>query len=126
MSATIKGSLDLSKKFGKLKHALRGKVLADAALEGAMEEIVPEAQRLAPRATGKGAESIRAEVSAVTPVKAEVDVGWTQDHFYMLFQEFGTRFHAAQPFLRPAFDSRRRAATKTMRDHFRRRIRRVL
>lgn len=34
-----------------------------------------------------------------------VAVGPTKDFFYGLFQEYGTIHHAAQPFMRPAFDS---------------------
>lgn len=37
-------------------------------------------------------------------------VGPTTKAFHGLFQEFGTAFHAAHPFLRPAFDSNWRRA----------------
>lgn len=36
--------------------------------------------------------------------KAEVRVGMTADAYYGRFQELGTQYHPAQPFLRPALD----------------------
>ena len=105
MSAKLTGSRELSQAFGRIKAAVRGRILAEAAQLGG-NEVAADARRLAPRDTGKGAESIRAEVSSVTADKASVDVSWTERRFYMKFQEFGTRFHSAKPFLRPAFDSR--------------------
>lgn len=47
---------------------------------------------------------------------AEVYVGPTTKAFYGMFQEFGTRNHGPQPFLRPAFDSRAPRALDTIRD----------
>lgn len=44
------------------------------------------------------------------------------DPFYGLFQEFGTAHHAAQPFMRPAFEQSKEQALIEMTDSLRRRI----
>ena len=56
---------------------------------------------LAPKLTGRGAASISAELASAGG-EPEARVSWTTDAYWMMFQEFGTQHHRAQPFLRPA------------------------
>lgn len=70
------------------------------------EQVAQQAADAAPKRSGEGAASIRAEVDADSE-GAVVRVSWDQDHFYMLFQEIGTRYQPARPFLRPAVTATR-------------------
>ncbi len=65
-------------------------------------EVANGAAALAPKRTGAGARSIRAEYAAAAGGGREVRVSWDRDHFYMGFAEFGTEHQRATPFLRPA------------------------
>ena len=81
--------------------ALPGKAGVLSGLVGAGESIAATAARLAPRETGEGAASIRAEVASGED-GPEVRVSWDERHFYLGFHEFGTARVAPRPFLRPA------------------------
>lgn len=65
-------------------------------------DVANDAAALAPKRTGAGARSIRAEYAAAVDGGREVRVSWDRDHFYMSFAEFGTEHQRATPFLRPA------------------------
>ncbi len=65
-------------------------------------DVANEAAALAPKRTGAGARSIRAEYATAADGSREVRVSWDRDHFYMSFAEFGTEHQRATPFLRPA------------------------
>lgn len=65
--------------------------------------IADRARDLAPKRTGAGAASIRADVGDDED-GYYADVSWDADHFYMGFAELGTERQAARPFLRPALD----------------------
>ncbi len=65
-------------------------------------EVANDAAALAPKRTGAGARSIRAEYATAADGGREVRVSWDRDHFYMGFAEFGTEHQRATPFLRPA------------------------
>lgn len=58
--------------------------------------------------------------------RADYEVRWKAkrkgDPFYGLFQEFGTAHHAAQPFMRPAFDQTKEDALQAMQDTLKKRI----
>jgi HK97 gp10 family phage protein len=74
-------------------------------LLASVDPVVAAAKEHAWRRTGEGAASIHAELD--DPVEneiARVVIGPTKKHWYMRFQEIGTRFKAAVPFLRPALD----------------------
>lgn len=60
------------------------------------------AQQMAPKKTGLGAASIRAE-AVNTADGWEVDTSWDRDRYYMRFHELGTKFLPARPFLVPAW-----------------------
>lgn len=66
------------------------------------EQIAGVAAQLAPRETGRLAESINSHPAPGPTGGAGVDV--VADVEYALFVEFGTSKMAAQPFLRPALD----------------------
>ncbi len=70
---------------------------------GAGGEIVREAMaRNAPRRRGELAESI--EVGGYEETKSRASIHIYPRAFWGLYQEKGTRYHAAQPFVRPAID----------------------
>ena len=66
------------------------------------DPVVARAQRDAPKRTGRGAASIRAE-AVLDGREWVVYVSWSQDRYYMYFQERGTsRGIEARPFLVPS------------------------
>jgi HK97 gp10 family phage protein len=73
------------------------------ALDSIGDQVRERATASAPRRTGEGAASIDYE-SGVDAYGAFVNVGWDNDHFYMLFVEVGTSRMPARPFLRPALE----------------------
>lgn len=88
------------------------------ALMAAAEPIVEEAQRIAPRdpkTEDHMADSITAEVRSRRGATVEVLIGPDKDHFYGKFQELGTKHHKAQPFLRPAMDTKSAEAIEAFR-----------
>lgn len=112
---SVSGGDDLQKKLASLPHAMSRKVQINALKAGA-EPIRAAAESLAPRDTEAKpphlADSIVVSVPRKSVLDAEglfdqaaVEVGPSIPHFYGFFQEVGTAFHAAQPFMRPAFDS---------------------
>lgn len=68
---------------------------------GLLDRIVADMQRLAPRLTGKGAESIDFKLD---PSGEFYRVSWDEEHFYMYFPEVGTEDEPPQPFMRPVAD----------------------
>ena len=72
-----------------------------ALLEGGWQ-VARDAADLAPKDTGAGAKSIRAELVTKGVDEPEVRVSWDRDHYYMAFPEFGTEDRPATPFLRAA------------------------
>lgn len=85
------------------------------ALFAAAEPIRDSAEDKAPEKSGFLKDNIIIVEVDTSRHGAAVDVGPHEDAFYGLFQELGTEDHAAQPFLRPAFDesaveARQRAA----------------
>jgi HK97 gp10 family phage protein len=74
-----------------------GNMLVDAAQPG-----VSFARAAAPRRTGAGADSIRAE-PVLDDGEQTARVSWDRLYYYMRFQEQGTQKMPAHPFLGPAF-----------------------
>ena len=58
---------------------------------------------------GDMARSIKARTMTRTRVPAAISIGPDQEHWYGLFQERGTAYKAAQPFLRPAWDAHKKS-----------------
>lgn len=88
--------------------------LPRAAAAGA-KVIKEEVKRRAPRDQGDLADSVEDEALEGGNGRAEhvVLVG----EFYGVFQEYGTKKMAAQPFFRPAIDAKKQEAAETMRRH---------
>lgn len=116
ISMKIEGGRDLAKNLALLPKAVSRKVQIAALTEGG-QPIQRTASSLAPRDQGSGphlADNIVISApSAASLEKRErfdetvVEVGPARkphDVFYGYFQEFGTAFHPAQSFMRPAFD----------------------
>lgn len=134
--ATFKGLDNIAQIMRSLPVEVQKRALGSALLAGA-EVVRKEAQLHAPvrqsgnarRINRKG--NIRAEgdkgrlpgflrASIVKRLRRTANVGaamtasvgWTKDAFYGRFLEFGTKFMAAQPFLRPALDNRAGEASR--------------
>ena len=100
MGVRIEGLDRLRRKLGVLNDAERAAARTEVK-RGALH-IQAEAKRRAPVDTGRLRNSITHEerddgLAAVIGTNVE----------YAPYQEFGTRFHAAQPFLLPAFELER-------------------
>ena len=112
MSVTIKGMDVLKRRLKALGDNTRGELLRKAALAGA-EVVREEAQRLAPKRTGRGAAGIKVEADQTSGSSTTAKVGYdSKTAWYMLFQELGTRHHSAQPHLRPALDTKKGQAVR--------------
>lgn len=119
---------ELRRALADLRETVDEATLTDTLL-GAVEPMREAAAQKAPVRTGHLKHSIVAEVAERRHREGEATVGvyaapgtglGSQRSFYAHMQEFGTRHHAAQPFMRPAFDERRRqvveAARRGLRD----------
>ncbi len=112
--ATLQGAETLRRRLAALQRAASGPRVASGVKAGAMI-IRDEAQRLAPKDTGEGAENIVLGEAATSTSRAGVSVGYDADKAgHMIFAELGTRDRAAQPHLRPAFDGKKVAAVKAL------------
>jgi HK97 gp10 family phage protein len=76
----------------------RSDEIRDAMLEAARTHVVLPARSRAPKLTGFGASTIRAEAH-MTPEGWEARVSWTRAAPYMRHQQFGTVRMNANPFL---------------------------
>lgn len=117
-SMHIHGGKELAARLRALPEAYTRKVVLEA-LEESGEPMRARMSQLAPREPGHPdlADNIAISVAnrlgdvggerwqARHDEEHAVAVGPTKDFFYGLFQEYGTVHHAAQPFMRPAFDS---------------------
>jgi HK97 gp10 family phage protein len=116
MNVDAKGFAELDRKLAQLPAEIAFGPLSDAVQAGA-KFIEDEARRRAPRDKGDLAKSIGTQMgrrgrsgdpeAKIGPNRREQKVG--------RFQEFGTAHNAAQPFLRPALDSRAQTALDVMR-----------
>jgi HK97 gp10 family phage protein len=113
-SFSIVGGQDLAKRLTQLPAAVSKRVQRDA-LRTAAEPIRDEAARQAPRDAQANAPHLADNIVIGTVSKTRpradetiVEVGpalQPSDHFYGYFQEYGTAFAPAQPFMRGAFES---------------------
>lgn len=81
---------------------LRDQDIADLLLDVAAPAVA-EARLRAPRRTGAGAASIRAE-SVLDGDMQTVRISWDRDHFYMSFQDVGTRYLPPLHFLEDSLE----------------------
>ena len=73
------------------------------ALMDIADPVVLTARALAPKRSGRGAESIRAEpVFDSADREWTVRISWTRDHYYLYFHDHGTRQLPAREFLEAA------------------------
>lgn len=118
MNVEAKGFAELDRMLQQLPDDMARIYLVDAVRAGG-ELIAEEAARRAPRDTGDLAASITVKVNKnvksngdpeaqIGPSKKEQRVG--------RYQELGTSHNPAQPFLRPALDTRGQDAIEAMRD----------
>lgn len=118
---------------GKEKLFYQLQALGDrcsAVLESAVTEggrvVADEAGPNAPKLTGVLGESIEVETTQSSRTIASVVVGFLKRAFYGKFQELGTSKMAANPFLRPAFDSKREAVKRKIAEELKRAVLRRL
>lgn len=117
MRADVKtsGFDELQRKLAQLPAAMSMRVQVNALKAGA-EPIRAAAAALAPRDEEAGAPHLADNIIVAVPSAARreaqgvfdgavVEVGPSAPFFYGFFQEIGTAFHPAKPFMRPAFDS---------------------
>lgn len=115
MALKVTGLREMERKLRAVR-AMPGWVLEDA-VEAGGKPIEKDARRRAPRGDDSSprlAENIETFPQQLSRTRAEAEVGPTTLTFYGIFQELGTRYHNAQPFLRPAADTQRPAALAAM------------
>ena len=120
---TVQGENVLARNLLRLERNTTGKLLDDAVEEAAtvLEELQVE---LAPRDEGALRDSITRQRHNATPTRSEWDTG--PGLFYGMFQELGTIFHSAQPFMRPSIDGGKGTAERAFVRRLIRGIRRAL
>ncbi len=97
----------LERRMKALVDNTRGTLLREAALAGAAV-VRAEAERLAPRRTGRGAAGIKVQATQTSSSSQKAEIGYDRKTaWHMLFQELGTRHHSARPHLRPALDTKK-------------------
>ena len=144
-SAHVTGLKEIESNLKDLEGKLAGRALRAGVREGA-EVIHEEAERLAPRRTGALAAGIkvatkigqdrgriaedlgiaRFQLTVTDTGKSVVRarIGLIASVFYGLFHEFGTRFMAAHPFMRPALDVKANQAIEKVTNKVRQEIQR--
>lgn len=118
LSVSLNGVKDLQRQLRRLGTEVERKSLQDAVMAGA-EVIRAEASRLAPRRTGRLAANIEAVLVKKRKDQAIAHIGPNKEAWYGIFAELGTSHHPAQPFLRPAFDSKKDEAMDAAADKLR-------
>ena len=87
------------------------------------ELVADVAGQLAPVGpSGELSGGIKTDVTRAESKRAEVSVGPALDVFYGRFQETGTIYQPAQPFLRPALDAMEESVIDEVRDSLRNRV----
>lgn len=122
LTVSVEGLSELLDGLEELKKTTQANVIKRT-LTQAAQPIAADAARMAPRATGKLAESIHVD----TRLSQRQKRGYHKESEYEVFagagavreatlQEFGTRITKAQPFMRPAWDSGWKTALASIRD----------
>ena len=108
----LEGARELEQQLDTLGQGVRNKVIRDA-LRQAVKLLETETKSRAPVRTGTLRRAIHTRVK-MSKQQAEaylsISEGHTERHdaFYWRYVEHGTRRAPAQPFIRPAFDRRRK------------------
>jgi HK97 gp10 family phage protein len=121
----LEGADALNKALRDVGARAGGLVLRRAAEAGGAV-IKQEAQRLAPVDEGDLRDGITAEPGRLQQGRAQINVGVGKNEWYGKLVELGTEKMAAQPFLRPAFDTKAEEATEAVRDVLRDSLKDVL
>ena len=116
----IKGSNELKRALKKIPKNATRRSLGKAAKAGA-EPILKSARQKAPVDTGRLRDSLRSTFAYQSSRAARVQVAPNlkpeggSRHSYDYYEEFGTSFHPAQPFMRPAVDEQHKNAVEETR-----------
>lgn len=125
ISLTLEGAQDLSKRLADLSSTVSLQVQT-AALRAGAAPIRDAQEANAPVGDDPPhmADNIRISVPSANERadigsvdQAMVAIGPTRGFFYASFQEFGTAFHPAQAFMRPAFDATAKQALEIVLAH---------
>ena len=111
MDEDIHGLQELLKSMDELPLSLQKTLIVRALRKGA-EPIRARAEELAPIDTGKLKELMMITIADQSASSATAKIGPARKTFYGGFQEFGTIYDKAQPFLRPAFDEQQEEALR--------------
>lgn len=128
--AHLEGADDLIGALKRMTQDVQG-VHLRAATESGADVVVTVASQLAPssvrgsrgNAAGHLSRNITKETQWTrTQDTADVHVGMAKDAYYGRFQELGTVYEPAQPFLRPALDTTKNDVIDEIAEHLRARI----
>ena len=114
----VEGLRELDQALTELPRATARNVLKRAGMR-ALEPVVTEAARLAPELFGDLKDSVAVSDRRPRRHRKQSDVevfGGPGPYPQAHLQEFGTQHHAAQPFMRPAWDSKKRAVLDSVKD----------
>jgi len=106
----------LTDHLNALVEAAGESALRQAAVAGA-RVILDEVKLRVPRATGAAANELIIAYDKETSVPGKIAsylVTWSKKAYYLRFVEFGTSKAAAHPFLRPGFESKKKAAAEAV------------
>ena len=124
--AEVHGLDELMKKLDQLPSLVSAKNAIARALRKGAEPIRVRAEELAPRDEDQLAESMMITVTEQSATGAIAKIGPSRKGFHGHFQEFGTADHAAQPFLRPAFDEQQEEALRIVGENLAAEIERAM
>ena len=110
---TVQGLDNLKRQLRRVKKGVRPGLQKDAMPEG-VKIVEREARRMAPVATGELRDKIDTEVLPARQSEAVVVLVSKAEHAMPV--EFGTSDTPAQPYARPAIQSRKRDFWKTLKD----------
>lgn len=112
------GAADIERALAGLERTARGRLLGRS-VRAAAGVLRSEARRLAPKgATGTLRKSIAVRTNRRQRHSVSLTMGLRPDGFYGVFVEFGTSHTEAQPFFRPAFESKGDEAVRAFRLKF--------
>lgn len=113
-SVDIEGLAELKDRFSAFDERAQRGILRSAAKRAA-EIVVEEAKARVPVRHGNLKKSMRSRAK-VSKRAVSVDIGFGPKEFYGQFVERGTSRMPAQPFLRPALDTKAEAVTAVFAD----------
>lgn len=114
MGLQLSGFDELAETFEAIPDAVDSGL--EASVGRGMGVVLDDASSLAPRESGQLADSMVMETTERAQDQVTVDGGPDETAFHGLFIEFGTRYIAPSPFLRPAFDQRQKDAIRAIAD----------